>query len=348
LALPLTLEDVTAEWLTEALSVAHPGVEVRGVEIGDVIWGTATKVRLLLDYNAAGRVAGLPSSMILKAGLDGTMRALAGGGYLNEVRFYSELAPDLEVNRPACFFAAADREAGQGVLLLEDLDRRNTTFGDATRPISVESAAATLDMQARFHAQWWGEARLDDLAPGVASTESAGLIQHLFTVEHWERSMALPRAEPVPEHLRDRDRVLNAVISLWTGDAGGPHCFVHGDSHLGNMFFESDGRPGYLDWQGITKGHWAQDVAYFLVGAIGVDDRRGHERDLIAGYVDRLAAYGAPAPSFDEAWQIYRRHLIHGFLWVLCPPEMQPEEICAANTLRFTTAVLDHDALQAR
>jgi aminoglycoside/choline kinase family phosphotransferase len=343
--LPLTLEEVTADWLTSALSSRHPGVEVTSVEVGDVIWGTATKVRLHLDYNDAGRDAGLPPTLILKAGLDEGMRALAGPGYANEVRFYNELALELEVNRPACHYAANDRSTGQGVLLLEDLDARNATYGNATKPISVDTAAATLDMQARYHAQWWGDSRLDSLGPGAASAETSGLVQHLFTEEHWARSMSLPRAEPVPEALRDRDRVLGAVISLWTADAKGPHCFAHGDSHLGNMFFEADGRPGYLDWQGITKGHWAQDVVYFLVGAIDVEDRRAHDRDLIAGYVDRLGARGAPAPSFDDAWDVYRRHLVHGFLWVLCPPEMQPEEICAANTLRFTTAVLDHAAL---
>jgi aminoglycoside/choline kinase family phosphotransferase len=346
LPLPLALEDVTAEWVTGALSATHPGIEVTNLVMGDVLWGTATKVRLHLEFNDAGRAAGLPSSLMLKAGLDDTMRALAGAGYVNEVRFFSELADELDVNRPACYFAATDDATGQGLLLLEDLDLRNATYGAATRPISVESAAATLDLQARYQAQWWGSGRLDDLGPGVASTETSGLIQHLFTPEHWQRSMGFPRAEPVPEQLRDRDRVLNAVVSLWAGDAAGPHCFLHGDSHLGNMFFEGDGRPGYLDWQGITKGHWAQDVVYFLVGAISVEDRRAHERDLVATYIDRLAAYGAPAPSFDEAWEIYRRHLIHGFLWVLCPPEMQPEDICAANTLRFATAVLDHDALR--
>ena len=341
--LPLTLEDVTAGWLTAALSARYPGVEVSRVEVGDVIWGTATKVRLLLEHNTEQ----LPSTMVLKAGLDATMRALAGPGYANEVRFYNELAPELVVNRPECFYAATDSSTGQGVLLLEDLDARGATYGNATRPIGVDTAAATLDMQARYHAHWWGDARLDALGPGTASSETSGLVQHLFTPEHWARSMSLPRAEPVPDQLRDRDRVLTAVMSLWTGDGAGPHCFVHGDSHLGNMFFESDGRPGYLDWQGITKGHWAQDVVYFLVGAIDVDDRRANERDLIAGYVDRLRANGAPAPSFQEAWEIYRRHLLHGFLWVLCPPEMQPEEVCAANALRFTTAVLDHGGLQA-
>ena len=59
MGLPLTLDDVTAAWLTDALSARYPDVEVRGVEIGDVIWGTATKVRLLLQYNDAGQAAGL-------------------------------------------------------------------------------------------------------------------------------------------------------------------------------------------------------------------------------------------------------------------------------------------------
>jgi len=120
---------------------------------------------------------------------------------------------------------------------------------------------------------------------------------------------------------------------------------VHGDAHLGNTYLDADGRPGFLDWGGVTAGHWAREVCYFLAGALSTDDRRAHERDLLAGYLDALTELGVTAaPVADEAWLDYRRHLVHGLLWFLCPTQMQPEAIINANVARFGAAVTDHEA----
>ena len=39
---------------------------------------------------------------------------------------------------------------------------------------------------------------------------------------------------------------------------------------INNTFFEPDGTPGYVDWQGAMKGHWAYDVSYFVGGALAI------------------------------------------------------------------------------
>ena len=53
-SLPIRVEELTAEWLTRALSSRYPETVVTEVHIGTIIAGTATKVRLLLSYNDAG------------------------------------------------------------------------------------------------------------------------------------------------------------------------------------------------------------------------------------------------------------------------------------------------------
>jgi hypothetical protein len=88
-------------------------------------------------------------------------------------------------------------------------------------------------------------------------------------------------------------------------------------------------------------------VANFLAGALAVEDRRNNERDLLGHYLDHLAGNGGPRLERDDAWLAYRRHVMHGFLWVLTPEEMQPAENTAAMAARYSTAAEDLDVLSA-
>jgi hypothetical protein len=345
--LPIALEEITAEWVTAALALRTPGVEVRSLHRGTVIHGSATKVRLLLDYNQAGHAAGLPPTLFLKGGFE-EHGLVSTAGYAGEVMFYREIAPQLPVNLPGCYFAGIDEKSGQAILLLEDLLARNASFGRATESISADTAAATLGLLARLHALWWqNDVKLPALRFADGAAAADGLVQGLLSAEHWEKSLAGPQAASVPEALRDRSRMIQLVRNLWDGDTKPPHCLLHGDAHLGNMFFERDGSPGFLDWQTTQRGAWAHEYTYFLVGALSIEDRRAHERPLLEHYLAELKRHGVDAPPFDEAWLAYRKHTAHGVLWVVCPLEMQPLDIIEANVTRFTTAMTDLDAVSA-
>ena len=49
-----------------------------------------------------------------------------------------------------------------------------------------------------------------------------------------------------------------------------------------------------------------RDLAYFLATSLFVDDRREHERDLVAEYVDELGRLGVDDYSFDRCFTDYR------------------------------------------
>ena len=124
--------------------------------------------------------------------------------------------------------------------------------------------------------------------------------------------------------------------------AGGRRVLSHGDDHIGNWFQRPDGTLGLLDWQTICEMRPAHDVAYFLASALDVDDRRTAERDLLASYLERLGESGHGAPTWDEFWLDYRRHLAFGLMaWLTSLEWMNPEEIHAATVGRFAQAVLD-------
>ena len=58
--LPITVEEITSDWLTAALRTRAPGVTVLGFEVVNVINTTSTKVRLRLDRDERAVDAGIP------------------------------------------------------------------------------------------------------------------------------------------------------------------------------------------------------------------------------------------------------------------------------------------------
>ena len=125
---PAEVEGVTADWMTKALNVAHPGVTVTSLHQGQLRHGSNTTVRVLLNYDRAGHEAQLPPTMYVKGAWTG--RDL--GVTLNEARFYQEIAPQLPgVNLPRCLFASVDAETTQAVIVMEDLYARNAILAGA-------------------------------------------------------------------------------------------------------------------------------------------------------------------------------------------------------------------------
>jgi aminoglycoside/choline kinase family phosphotransferase len=147
--------------------------------------------------------------------------------------------------------------------------------------------------------------------------------------------------------MRDRVAVERALEAMFETDEQLQWTFVHGDPHLGNTFVEPDGRPGFVDWQGVARGPYIWDVTYFLTGALDTEVRRVNEQDLLRDYLGRLAASGVDAPSFNDAWLAHRRHMMHGYLSILTPDQMQPDSFATIMGGRFARAADDLETLSA-
>ncbi len=346
--LPLTVEDVTAGWLSAALHSRYPDVVVTEVEPVQIIDGTATKVRVLLSYDPHTRHEGLPDQMCVKGGFGDYREYLGGMGlYSAEVRFFNDVAPLYELACPASYFGLTQTDPVQGIVAMEDLQARGVKFARATRPLNVKRASAGLDALAALHGQSWGDGRPRKLGVEPLLSESTEPILQDFYATLPER-FAAPRgfAAPVVLHEPDRLRAAYAAYQVWV-QRDAP-CVVHGDAHIGNAYIEPNGDVGFLDWQTVAVGHWVHDVNYFLVSALDVPDRRTHERDLLGHYLKVLATFGVSAPGLDEAWSDYRRATVHGFLGWLCNlDQWQPAEVNTATYARFGMAMIDHDTYAA-
>jgi hypothetical protein len=346
--LPDGLHGVTADWLNRALGVRYSNVDVGDVAVSQVRQGSNTTARLALTYRTNG--AGLPATMWVK----GTWTGRGYGGLMPEARFYQEVAPRLSVHRPAVYYAGVDPAgSGHAALLLEDLSVRAVRFGVAGDSVTPDQVANLLDMLAELHALDWGSPSLRDsdwLAPRFRHDDPSrdeGIFGS-FQPGWWDRQIVRPRAASVPEVLRNRLVVKQALINLYAAEdePGSPEVLVHGDMHLGNTFFETDGRPGILDWP-CGVGHWGHDVTYGIISWLSIEARRAHDRSLFDHYLERVVAHGGPALDRDHAWLQWRQHIIHGFMWVMCSPRQQPEDLIVDQTARFCAAAVDHDMLGA-
>jgi hypothetical protein len=341
--LPLTPDALTAGWLTGALAAAGHPAEVTGLTVARVIPGTATKV--LVEAAYAGP-AEPPARLCVKGGFNEELRRFAPGNiYASEAVAFAEVHPLLGTPAPRCWFAGIDEAESHGIVVLDDVSGPGTTFGAPLRPLDRDEVAAGLEAQARWHAGSYGWTTADAPNVPVGSTVVRDAGQTLLSPGYWEQHYAQDWAPVLPADQRDQARTRAAVEALYAANDAGPLCFVHGDAHLGNTYRLADGALEFLDWQAINLGSWAYDVAYFVAGALTVEDRRAHERDLLGHYLGALAGLGGPALDPDEAFREYRLNCLHGFLWTTTPAAMQPPENTVAMSGRHTAAITDHDSI---
>jgi hypothetical protein len=351
--LPLRIEDLSARWLTDVLSIEFPGTEVSAISVLDVLWGTATKVRLSLRYSNPEQSRQMPSSVVVKAAFNPANRELLEFAFACEVRFYRDFLPRLTIETPRCLFAADDSANRQHLLILEDLNLRNVQFCRVQTPLSYEDTQKFLDTLAIIHSKWWGIencepggalASLRHRDPFPAADQFQGRHAHRqLEPDNWNKYINLPRGVALPRVARDRDVMRRALTALSHFSHTGPMCLLHGDPHLGNLYHDALARPGVLDWQGLTYGSWSHDVTYFMVSALDIRDCREWSKPLLAYYLERLAHHGVhKPPTFTEAWEAFRLQVIDGlFYWLVNTVDMQAEENNCAVAPRFAAAALD-------
>lgn len=344
-AFPKTIDDISAVWFGECLSAGFPGTEVTSLERGTAIHGTATKIEYHLRYNDAGEQHGLPSTLWLKCGLETQIPEQAVHSAI-EAAFFRDLVPSLDINLPQPYATAFAPDWSSGIVIYEDLNQRPVQFRKQTGSLSPTEMQQQLDMLATLHATFWRDPKLQQiewLTPGGV-IHSNGVLERFSGF--WDYVSPMPRFKHVPASLMDRERILKANLALMAADMSDPVCVAHGDPHIGNMFFDPDGKPGLLDWATVMHGHWAWDFSYAMIINQSVEQRRALERAQLRHYLDRLATLGVAAPPFDAAWNDYARHSVYQFNFVLCPPELQPEELCTQSAERACAAICDLEGLE--
>jgi len=340
---PDTLEEaLSREWLNAALGTRFPGVDVSRVEPGPVVSRLSTNARFRIEC-AGGVPDGLPRDLCVK-GYFGDLGRLARPAGVPEAAFYRELAEWTQVRTLPCVYAAVDPETQANVVITEDVVAAGGSFLDPLSAYTPDQLAESLEQLARLHAATW-------LHPSFSTTpwlaSRLQIVTQVRGVPEIRANFEGPIGAGVPASVRDAERLYAAYRKLaGIAASAAPWAVIHGDTHVGNLFLDREGRPSLVDWQLVQRGPWALDVGYHIASTLGVEERRRSERDLLRHYLDRLASHGVEAPGEDEAWSALRLGFVHGFyLWAITKQVDPP--ITTALLERMGNAVADHDALGA-
>lgn len=344
MALPSEIDNINEDFLTQALSKDYPETRVTSVEVADVQQGSASSLRLRLEY--AENPHDLPPTMFMKGDfIDHEFTSAAA--FAGEARYFEHLADQLAdaVTQPRAYFTGVDDE-GQAIVILEDLARRDVEFGDCEKPLDVDAVADGVRQLAAMQGKFWNGHGLEQFEWIDDVTAVAELMTFLVQPDHFDEYIERERASFLPEPMRDRRKIETALQAMFETDKALPRALVHGDAHLGNTFRDGSGKLGFCDFQAMGRGPYIWDVTYFLTGALTPQDRSKSERDLLALYLDELRSSGAEdLPDLDAAFTAHRRHMMHGYLNILTPVEMQPDRFAVSMGRRFAEAMDDLDTL---
>jgi hypothetical protein len=344
ITLPTRPEGVTRDWLEAALQTRRPRLRLEAAEVIDVLPGTSTKIRVRIRPKEPDPE--LPVSLIVKGGFE-EHSATMGPMYLNEMRFYRDVQPYVAIRSPRCFYTGTEPGSYQSIVIMEDLVPRGVRFCDPLQPQTPAQVARRLSAMARYHAQTWMSADFEpggrfDWIGGRHEGWSVTYQAHYLEEKRWQHYMEQPRGLAVAAELRDRAWMQHALAALGEYHREWPVCLCHGDTHLGNLYEEPDGSPGFFDAQ-VARGPWQLEVTYHLVCALDIADRRHHERELLRHYLSQLARHGVEPPAFASAWEAHRREIAYGlFIFLINETRFQTEAVNTAYTSRFGAAAVDH------
>jgi Phosphotransferase enzyme family len=339
---PVTVRDaaeITPAWLTAVLGTTVTGVRHEPVGTGQM----AACYRLHLDGDGAPAtlVAKLPPPAV-------DLGPAAAGAYRNEVAFYAELAPTLAVRAPACHHHAVTEDGSGFTLLLEDLAPARQ--GDQVAGCGPDRARDAVVNLAGLHGPRWCDPTLMDVstfvppAPGDGDV-LAGILAtatETFCDRYRDR---LARAD------RDVLEAVPGIIAAWSGARPERFAPVHGDYRLDNLLFPDEGGGvAVVDWQTVSLGLPARDVAYFLGTCLPVEDRRAHEEALVAAYHAALVDHGVAGYELDDCRDDYRFGLLQGPLIAVLGAAFSQrtdrgDDMFMAMTARSCAAIRDHGAL---
>lgn len=348
-SLPMLPEEITLSWLSSCL-----GHQIKSIEVTEqILMATASKVFVTITYQDETAAVARPRHICVKGGLSPAVRANFGtfifNLYIREAKFFGVVQPRLpNLAVPKSWWAGSNSE--QGLVILDDLTKTPgfVEFGEPVRPWSVERLHLGIEQLAMLHGGTWGAQKAEyPYLPNDYDNVIMNLCALYPSLIHGEGR------PPFPEIISSQERITAAIQKHYrTRNLKRFSCLVHADAHLGNTYIERGENGGervcFMDWQTIHVGSAFHDVAYLIVGALTVEDRRAHEFEILDHYFATLAKAGGPKLTRDdeEVMTEYRKSMLSGFSWILTPFEMQNRERVFAMAERHNAALVDHETVQ--
>ncbi len=297
-------EELTPGWLTEALRdtgvITEAAVRSVRVDPAAVRKGNLGRLnRIVLQYDRGE--PGAPVSMVTKFHpFEIELREFVAEANRTEVRFYEQVAPNIQMRTPRRYFSAFDEDSGRSLLLLEDLGGHRVA--DEIPGCTVAEAERITDSLANLHAKWWDSPALDQLDWLQPFNKSFSVA----IAGHPARSFDGPLPESV--------RAIGAVIKerymyLFDLQSRPPLTVALNDIKIRHVLFSPEPGSGdfaVVDFQLVVRARGVLDLARFYGGSLDTELRRSSEIKLLRSYHDSLLANGVEGYAFDECLTDYR------------------------------------------
>jgi aminoglycoside phosphotransferase (APT) family kinase protein len=299
-AIPASPADVTSAWLSAVLGTDISDVTVTPVGTGQ----TGATYRVTPTYTGAR--AGLPDTMIVKLpSQDEAVRERVALGYRAEYAFYTEVADTLTVPLPKWFHCEIDRDGADFVLLMADL--APAVQGDQIAGCSPVEARLAVQALAGLHGPRWCDPEwltLTGVTMPRADADFAGGMGDLA------KMAADATIGKLGERMTEADRgtlvEAAALVGPWLLLAPDRFSLLHGDYRVDNLLFDPERtRVTVVDWQTLTVGLPARDLAYFVATSLAPELRAAVEQELVDAYYDALTAEGVTDYTRETCWQDY-------------------------------------------
>jgi len=283
----VNVDGITASWLSEVLGRDVGELTVERVGTGQI--GTCYRLR----YDGGTVLAKLPPP-------DPAERDMMAGAYRGEVRFYQQVASTVAVRTPRCHHAEIADDSGDFVLLLEDLSPAEQ--GDQVAGCTPEQARDAAVNLAGLHGPRWCDPTLLEVDTlSINGPDDIALLLEMYgpTTELFLSALG----DLVSPEDAATLRACVPAIGPWLlarQERFGP---VHGDYRLDNLLF-GDG-VWAVDWQTLSLALPARDLAYLVATSLSPEDRRAHERDVVAAYHRALLGYGVADYPLELCWEDY-------------------------------------------
>lgn len=310
---PLQAEDISVEWLNEAMTSHLAGAritdfDVKVIGVGEGFMGQLARVSLTTEAASSST----PTSIIAKfASEKEATREMARKQryYHREIGFYRDIGQDVGIPTPHCYHSTHIEDSNHFVMLMQDLAPATTS--DQVLGSSKKISREVIENFALLHATWWNSERLASLEwaqPLInAQPIGEGLELLKFSIAQAEET---GRFDQYPE----MKRLMHLLPPLFKMEPPQPFPFTlsHGDLRSDNIFCLSENGGGFavIDWQLTGIGQPMTDIVRWMTQSISIDDRRETEQELLKLYHDRLVSHGVTDYSYKKMQQDYQLNLV--------------------------------------
>lgn len=299
-ALPMGPAEITATWLGSVLKEEISSVRVDPIGTGQ----TGATYRITPAY---ARPSELPRSFIAKLPSQlAEVRERVALGYRAEHAFYTRVADTVAVPLPRIYHCDIAGDGSEFVLLLSDLDP--AVQGDQIRGCDDVEARLAVEALAGLHGPRWCDPAWLSFDGVTMPKADADVARGMGELAHVALETTL---SGVGDRVSAQDRATLTesadLVERWLQINPERFCLLHGDYRLDNLLFDPDKTSvTVVDWQTITVGLPARDLAYFLGTSLETSLREQMEPELVKVYHRRLLDYGVADYSAAACWNDYR------------------------------------------